>query len=194
MVRAILMWFVILGCAFCILNPLFSSFHMTNACSSMHHILALCQISGNACISKKLIVPKALTRCTTHNATCETLFSSPSRSVHLFLHLIPMSLFPFQPDILLSRLELFGIKARVIWHQITNPQNKCAHSIQADKILTDKIVCLEHWISCLRANLPGEQDIIHCTISHPRTRFSSRCSDQFAALAVQETEQKIAHI
>ena len=63
-----------------------------------------------------------------------------------------------------------------------------------EDILTDEILHLEQWIAHLRASLPEEQEIIRCMTSCPRRRFCYGRYDEFAALEVQETEQKIAKI
>jgi hypothetical protein len=60
--------------------------------------------------------------------------------------------------------------------------------------LNDQILHLEQQIACLMANLPEELEIICRMTSCPRRRFCYRRYDKFAALEVQETNQKIAQI
>jgi hypothetical protein len=150
-------------------------------------------MSANDWIPKMSIVPKAITTCTTHNVTNETLFVSPLHSLHSSSVSTPDTdaTVPLPP-------QYVAEQARILRRQISNPQNACALSVQAltkmEDTVNDQILHSEQRISCLRANLPEELEIICRMTSCPRRRFCYGRYDEFAALEVQETEQKIAQI
>ena len=105
--RAIFMWFAVVGCTWCWFYPWFT-FSTANVFLSLCNVFVFCQILANTWFPKMSAVPKAITtRTTPHNITNETLFMSPSRSLHSFLlclHLIQMLLFLFRHSMLLCIL------------------------------------------------------------------------------------------
>ena len=151
-------------------------------------------MSSNAWIPKTSIVPKAIATRTTHNFTNETLFVSPLRSLHSSSVSTPDTdvTVPLPP-------RYVAEQARILRWQISNPQNTAfAHSVQAltktEDTLNDQILHLEQRIARLRANLPEELEIMHRMTFCPRRRFCYGRYDEFAALEVQETKQKIDRI
>ena len=151
-------------------------------------------MSANTWFPKMSTVPKAITTHTTHKVTNKTLFVSPLRSLHSSSVSTPDT----DATVPLPA-QYVAVQAIILRQQISNPQNAaCALSVQTltkmEDSPNDQILHLEQRIACLRANLPEEPEIICHMTSCPRRRFCYRRYDEFAALEVQETKQKIAQI